>query len=393
MKRSRFSNRSRLSRDAEELTWLAAALAESASRPEDAAWEKLLDQRVVDCLTEGDDATLNQALDWLYDRNLEAYDGLADVVEACATQTTVDIQKKPHHLVMFLVPVLAWSRYRVPDSTLSASTLDALRAQLHGHVFAGETRVVLADRLLSPDQMPRNYVETWQFTQKFKDLATRSRDWNMDSATLAATQTFLADPRYILGAVLVPQGMPLYRWQEAAGDPQAKNAALTGWRQQGGGVVLPLLPGCGVELQRPDAFYSAWRQSDKSARPFSMRAAVDFLSLSLDVPAAGLRAIVAPFHDKELEEYRIGFTRKESDQVVYGVVWPLLGSENDQSGLVNDIESVLKDSGLTDILQLDTAFPLEYCDDCGSPLYPDPNGIPVHAEMPEEEGPTQAHLH
>jgi hypothetical protein len=28
-------------------------------------------------------------------------------------------------------------------------------------------------------------------------------------------------------------------------------------------------------------------------------------------------------------------------------------------------------------------FPLEYCDDCGAPLFPNPAGHAVHAEAPE----------
>jgi uncharacterized protein YuzB (UPF0349 family) len=37
---------------------------------------------------------------------------------------------------------------------------------------------------------------------------------------------------------------------------------------------------------------------------------------------------------------------------------------------------------------------LEYCDDCGAPLYPNPEGEPVHAELPEqEEEAVPRHLH
>jgi hypothetical protein len=42
---------------------------------------------------------------------------------------------------------------------------------------------------------------------------------------------------------------------------------------------------------------------------------------------------------------------------------------------------------------LDHRFPLEYCDDCGAPLYPNPEGEPEHAEMPEPEQPAPTHLH
>jgi len=38
-------------------------------------------------------------------------------------------------------------------------------------------------------------------------------------------------------------------------------------------------------------------------------------------------------------------------------------------------------------------FPLEFCDDCGAPLYPNEDGEPVHPEMPEQPASPSAHLH
>ena len=38
-------------------------------------------------------------------------------------------------------------------------------------------------------------------------------------------------------------------------------------------------------------------------------------------------------------------------------------------------------------------MPMEYCDDCGAPMYPDPEGQPVHAELPETGEQPPAHLH
>ena len=73
---------------------------------------------------------------------------------------------------------------------------------------------------------------------------------------------------------------------------------------------------------------------------------------------------------------------------------PLLGAEDETTDCVAQIETVLRESGLTDVVSLEHHFPLEYCDDCGAPLYPSPEGEVVHAEMPEEQG-VQAprHLH
>jgi uncharacterized protein YuzB (UPF0349 family) len=36
---------------------------------------------------------------------------------------------------------------------------------------------------------------------------------------------------------------------------------------------------------------------------------------------------------------------------------------------------------------------MEYCEDCGAPLYPTLDGELVHAELPEESEPAGQHLH
>ncbi|MBX3687430.1 MAG: DUF2863 family protein, partial [Rhodocyclaceae bacterium] len=62
--------------------------------------------------------------------------------------------------------------------------------------------------------------------------------------------------------------------------------------------------------------------------------------------------------------------------------------------VVGQIETVLRDSGVSDITVLDHRYPLEYCEDCGAPYYPSPEGEVVHAELPEDQA-DQAprHLH
>ena len=58
------------------------------------------------------------------------------------------------------------------------------------------------------------------------------------------------------------------------------------------------------------------------------------------------------------------------------------------------LDAALREAGITSVLMLDQRFPLEFCDDCGAPLYPNPEGEPVHAELPEEQAETAPrHLH
>ena len=97
-----------------------------------------------------------------------------------------------------------------------------------------------------------------------------------------------------------------------------------------------------------------------------------------------MKAVIGPFHDQRLEEYRIGIGPRDSDDIYYGVVWPLLGTEDDNAEVVPEIEAILAEAGFQDVTIHDHRFPLEFCDDCGSPLYPNKEGELIHAEMPEQ---------
>ena len=87
-------------------------------------------------------------------------------------------------------------------------------------------------------------------------------------------------------------------------------------------------------------------------------------------------------------------TFADAPDVVHGVVWPLLDSEEESSDVVAQIETVLRECGITNILVIDQRLPLEFCDDCGAPLYPNPEGEAMHAEIPEgTESPGPHNLH
>jgi hypothetical protein len=113
----------------------------------------------------------------------------------------------------------------------------------------------------------------------------------------------------------------------------------------------------------------------------------------LNVKPQQLRAVMAPFHEERLEEYRVGFTLADSSEVVHGVVWPLLGAEDETTDCAGQIEAVLEEAGVGSVVSLEQRFPLEFCDDCGMPMYPTPEGETSHAELPEDLPQAPAHLH
>ncbi|MDR1423841.1 MAG: DUF2863 family protein [Azoarcus sp.] len=389
MKRPRSKRRGGIGRHAEELLWLAGGLAESCCRIEDRYWEARLTATIDTALTHNDEDTLDTALDQAFNRGERIYDELADAIESRIETPCAPTGE--HDVVFIAAPLLAWSRFRIPARSLPTATLANLRVHLLAHVLAQNAHLALADFLFSPDQLPQGYCDTAAFASMLGRAAFTNKDLHIDTDDMPETAQFLSDTRYLLAAVAVPRNGAVFRWQETDG---SRADALAQWRGQGGDCLAPLLPGCALEFVLPESYFAACRAADKNSRSYSVRASVAYLLTSLDVPVIKLRAIIAPFWDEQIEEYRIGFTLDGDDDVVHGVVWPLLGAEDETVDVPAEIEAVLRECGIGAIKVLDHRFPLEYCDDCGAPLYPSPEGEVVHAEMPEtEEGQIPRHLH
>ena len=294
-------------------------------------------------------------------------------------------------MLLINVPLLAWSRFSIPTVTIPKSTLHTLKVQLGAHVFAADAHLALADYLYSPDQLPHSFVDTWQLMRKLGMAALAGNDLLVDASAMPETNRFLSDTRYLVGALAVGRGKPLFHWNEAA--KSTRETALKEWVRQGGPSFEALLTGCAYEPLLADAYHAACRAADSASRPYSVNASVAFLQAALGQPADSLRAVIGAFHDKRLEEYRIGFGPKDSDLIYHGVVWPLLGIEDETTDIAGEIEASLRKAGIKEVVALDQQFPYEFCDDCGAPLYPNVEGDAVHAEMPEQNSASSQTLH
>ncbi len=391
MKRSRFSRRTRQTPDTELLIRLATELCLSTSRLEDLFWEAKLSSQVNRLLADKDESAITDALDELYSGTNHAYDELIDVVEAC-TETRHSEAGSAHDVILIVIPILTWSRYQIPTGTIAPAHLATIRVQMQAHLLATEARLNLADYLYSPDQLPQSYADTAQLATKMARDALHTRDSKIDPSQIPETIHFLSDTRYLIAAVASKKGTPLFRWQE---EDISRDIAVARWHEQGIEALRPLLPACAMELLQPMAYHAALREADRASRPFSLTSAVAFLQTVMGKSAADFRAVIGAYHDKQLEEFRIGFCLRGRSEVIHGVVWPLLESEDEAAETTPAcIESTLRTCGVQDILILDQRLPVEYCDDCGAPLYPNPEGETVHAELPDE--PTEStprHLH
>lgn len=390
MKRTRFGARDRLSRDAAELQRLATGLSESGGKLEDSYWESQLAETVDSLLKNGAEDDINTALDRLFEANPRAHDELADMVEARAETGRLDFHGQEFDIQLFAAPILAWSRFSIPACPLPKPSVEALGVHLGAHVFGGETRLALADYLFSPDQLPRSFCDTWQLTQALGQATLSGEHLAVDSSGMAETNRFLSDVRYLVGAIAVPRGKALFRWNEKDGN---KETALKEWIKQGSPNLEPLLTGCAWQPLLADAYHAGCRNADRLSRPYSLKASIAFLQTMLGLMPADIRAVVGPCYDRRMEEYRVGLGPKNKDDTFHGIVWPLLGAEDEATDAAGEIETVLREAGVKDVLFLDHHFPMEFCDDCGAPLFPNAEAELVHAEMPEPAGANSQALH
>jgi hypothetical protein len=390
MRRKRFPGQPRLSRQASRLAWLAEGLNASGSRLEDGYWETLLTRQLGELLDAGSDSrgdgALNQAMDYLHGQNGAAYEFLADAIEAaCETQRGADGE-----VLLIALPVMVASPYHIPCGRIGDEALRGLRVQLAAHLLADGARLALADHLFSPDQLPQGYASTRALTRQLAEALGAGGDFHVDARHLPETGAFSADVRYVLGALGVARGAPIWRWNESDGN---RDAACDAWRAQGGEHFRSMLPGCQLLLLAPNAYHAAWRVAEREMRPFSIGAAVNLLRGQAGAEAK-IHASYAPFVEQRLEEYRIGFSFDAAAEVAHGVVWPLLGSEDENSDIPEQIEAALREAGVAQIHRIEESYALEYCEDCGAPLFPNPQGELAHMASEHEEEPApRPHLH
>ena len=414
MRRSPKSTSRKFSADSQRLAMLAQFMVQSASRIEQRSWEKQLDQALQKQLRNNQQQAIDSALDHLFHTDLEAYDGLLDAVEAVSSSCNMEHAGKQFDVLLLAMPILAWTRFSISSGPIPDAVLQTISTELYAHVLAQGTKAAITPTLFSIDQLPRTYCDTYQLTRRMAEAALGGMQLQQP-AELPETAPFLADTRLLLITVTAEAGMKLLRWQEDQAGTNLQTAtqqALGQWQAQATPAIQKLLPGCGIELLLPEAYYVACRHGDKMIRPISIRAAVYYLTHALGVDADQLCAVVAGIGEESnemgIDEYRISFSVADNPDVFYGVVWPLYDEESGEEELqvlsrrlsiaapmapLQQIISLLREAGITKIEKPEVLFPPEFCDDCGAPLFCDHEEEMVHAEMPEEAAQQGGHLH
>jgi hypothetical protein len=391
---------------------------------EERIWERSLDNALQKQLKSNHQSIIDDALDFLFKTELGAYDSLMEAVEA-VSESCVLMQEggTAYEALLITAPILAWTRFSIPSGPIASETLTTLAVQMSSHLLASNVRLAISPTLYSIDQLPRTHAETFVLTQRMAQAVIKNTQLPPIENALD-TAPFLADTRYLLAIIVAPAGEPLFCWQEPTDlldYATVRNHALKQWQEQAGPSITRILPGCGVELLLPEAYYTSCREADDQIRPVSIHAAVHYLTHALSVTSSDLRAVIGGFSEQPekgyIEEYRVGFTLRQSREVVYGIVWPLYGQEDtdDESSnfadkigdevsssqgaspvplsSIRQILLTLREVGITHIKQLQDLYPTDSCDDCGAPLFADPEGELVHSEMPDDAPQGSDHFH
>jgi hypothetical protein len=401
MPRTTPSNPSRLPRDAQRLISLTESLALSGCRLEDAYWEGLLGQHLTKLLQGRKNKHIESVLDHLLDDNVDAYEILVEQAETFSESLSFSSAGITYDALLFSAPLVAWTRYRIPGGALEAGTLASLATALQSGVIATGARVALVPELVSFEQMPRTFQETWTWAHRLALSALGTKSETCDIHPSEDAEGMLADARFLVGAIVVPRGEPLFRWQEDSAEAPSREQCLQAWTRDCAEILGPLFTGCTLEYMLPDAYYVNSREADRRVRPLAVKAAVTWLQTAVGLPPAELRATIVGCGASTPEEFRVGFSTRQNNDVIYGCVWPVLSKEealtnstdSAQADTPDQIAALLKELGVQDVRRLPGLQPADYCEDCGAPYFPNPLGEMQHPEIPDEVDIKPVHFH
>ena len=195
-----------------------------------------------------------------------------------------------HDILLIAAPLLSWSRFRIPSTSIAPAGVANLRVHLQAHILADDVKLAVADFLFSPDQLPAGYCATAQFADALGQAALEQRDLHIDPAMLAETNQFLSDTRYLLAAVAVPRARHC-----SAGNSRAVRANSP-W-SSGGRRAAPAWPRCcpAVRLKSSCPKPISPPAGRRPRQPPLLGARLgSLLGTTLETPASSLRAVVAP---------------------------------------------------------------------------------------------------
>ncbi|HCP79489.1 MAG TPA: DUF2863 domain-containing protein, partial [Pusillimonas sp.] len=269
---------SRLSVDVRRLLELTEALTLSGSRLEDLYWEEQLKQLIAKLYKGRKNRHVETALDQLIPNQMQAYEVLVELAEtfseSAEIQHTVD-----YEVLLVSAPVLIWTRYQLPLPTpFQDKDFELIETAFRDHIAAPQAHVALLPQAISFEQMPQSFQDTARLTQQLGKQAVTGEVKTIDIAPLAHTEGMLADARFIIAAIAVPKGEPVFRWQTPSTPAaQMRAQSLQNWQLTIEPCFNRLFAGCTIDYQQPEAFFVSSREADRRIRPMALKAAAIWL--------------------------------------------------------------------------------------------------------------------
>src|SRR5690606_22656879 len=117
-------------------------------------------------------------------------------------------------------------------------------------------------------------------------------------------------------------------WQIGAPDSApSRSQCFEAWQAASSQALSALFTGCSIEYLHPDAYYISSREADRRIRPLALKAAATWLQTAAGLPGNQIRSTIVACGENAAEEYRIGFSTLQNNDVIYGCVWPVLSKE------------------------------------------------------------------
>lgn len=364
---------------------LAQQCSESSSRLEDTLVDASLEKKCRHALDLGDDTDIEAALSALKEEESPAYEELLSMAEECA-QSIIS----PRHVsLLVLIPILAWSRYKIPFGKLSSSVLEEICNIYRRHFTnpQAKTKIRIGSCLVSSDHLPDGLAPVRSLLNELSSTQPRKANAICDiSALLTANPPpDFSDSRFLVLSVTGAAAGDLFANPGQGKIERAQH--VMGFSQDCHRLLTSQLIGTVFQVQCPCSFFSAWRQTDASMQIFALKALVDFVCC-MGFETKDLIATAAIFtrpHPNDTDpnnEIRIGMSlANDPNHVIAGVIWPVATGEPEDSQQA--ASQVLAACGIPKIVTLDQTFPMEWCEDCGAPLYAAANGMVTHIEVPE----------
>src|SRR3546814_130194 len=141
--------------------------------------------------------------------NPMTYEVLVELAENNSESLRFEHKGETFDGLLFSAPILAWTRYKLPDGHLDADQTEALTAHLREHIISANAHVAIVPRLVSFDQLPQSFHDTRSWTQGLASSAVSGQASLLSVPDPEPQDGLLADVLFLIGVVATPTGQAL----------------------------------------------------------------------------------------------------------------------------------------------------------------------------------------